>query len=294
VPDAATPRPDSDGELIDFDLGPYSIAAATAFGPRLMSLRYRRGPELLAQLGDDVVIDHPDSGIYRFHGGHRLWAAPEVPAVTYASDDHPCVVTTSDGALTVRGPVDGAGFIKELSVSLEGESLIVDHRLANTRLQPASVAVWGLTQVRLGGVALIPSRAASSQYEFQADRSLILWPYTSLIDVRLSWLERAAVIAAVPGPRLKIGSGPSPGRLGYLIDGQLFTKEISPAGEGKYPDRGAVAQVFVEDSFCELESVGPVVTLEPGSSASHREAWHVSECDDLATAYARLADEANG
>ena len=58
-----------------------------------MSLRRDNGPELFAQLGEDVVIDHPGSGIYRFHGGHRLWAAPEVPAITYASDDHPCVVS---------------------------------------------------------------------------------------------------------------------------------------------------------------------------------------------------------
>ncbi|HKY47390.1 MAG TPA: hypothetical protein VJQ79_05325, partial [Acidimicrobiia bacterium] len=91
--DVAAPRP----PLISLELGPYSIAAATAFGPRLASLRYRQGPELFAQLSDEVLINHPDSGTYRFRGGHRLWAAPEVPAITYASDDHPCVVTTGDG-----------------------------------------------------------------------------------------------------------------------------------------------------------------------------------------------------
>jgi hypothetical protein len=291
MPDVAMPRPHPVGMLIDVEIGQYSLAAATAFGPRLVSLRFRKGPELFAQLGDDVVIEHPDSGIYRFRGGHRLWAAPEVPSVTYASDDHPCVVTARAGGLTIRGPVDDAGFIKELNVSLEGKRLIVDHRLANTKLQPTTVAVWALTQLRLGGVALIPIRGPSSRYEFQADRSLLLWPYTSLIDGRLSWQERAAVIDAVPGPRIKIGSGPSPGRLGYLIDQQLFTKEIAPAGHSAYPDRGAVAQVFVEDSFCELESVGPIVSLEPGSSVSHREVWEVTECTDLAAAYSRVVDE---
>jgi hypothetical protein len=140
-------------------------------------------------------------------------------------------------------------------------------------------------------MAVIPTRGPFSRYEFQADRSLVLWPYTNLVDPRLSWQERAAVIEAVPGPRFKIGSGPSPGRLGYLIDRQLFTKEIMPAGDGTYPDRGAVAQVFVEDSFCELESVGPVVSLEPRSSASHREVWEITECADLATAYSRVVSE---
>ena len=62
----------------------------------------------------------PDSGTYRFHGGHRLWAAPEVPAITYAPDDHPCAVTTGDDGLTIRAPVDAAGLIKDVSVESRG------------------------------------------------------------------------------------------------------------------------------------------------------------------------------
>ena len=40
---------------------------------------------MFAQLGPEAVITH-DTGIYHFRGGHRLWVAPEVPEVTYASD----------------------------------------------------------------------------------------------------------------------------------------------------------------------------------------------------------------
>ena len=58
-----------------------------------------------ATLGDDVVIRHPDSGVYRMRGGHRLWAAPEVPAVTYSPDDHRCEVVADPG----RPGGDGAG-----------------------------------------------------------------------------------------------------------------------------------------------------------------------------------------
>ena len=293
--DGVSSRPHLDSTVLDFQIGPYSLAAATSYGPRLVSLRHQDGPELLAQLGHEILIEHPDSGTYRFHGGHRLWLSPEVPAITYASDDHPCVVASNTEDITITGPIDAAGFVKELSVSLDGERLVIDHRVANAGAQPISVALWGITQFRLGGMALIPFRGPSPGpspgADFQADRSLVLWPYTNLVDPRLSWRERAAVIEAVPGPRLKIGSGPSPERLGYLIDRQLFTKEIVPAGNETYPDRGAVAQVFVEDSFCELESVGPIVSLEPRASASHREIWQVTECADLATAYIRLIDE---
>ena len=142
MPDVASPRPDSDDKLINLEIGPYSIAAATRFGPRVVSLRFQQGPELFAQLPDDVAIVHPDSGTYYFRGGHRLWAAPEVPAITYASDDQPCAVTTRDDGLTIRAPIDAAGFVKEVSVSLKDDTLVVDHRLENGGPQPVAVALW--------------------------------------------------------------------------------------------------------------------------------------------------------
>ena len=274
-------------------MGPYVLAAATGFGPRLVSLRLRHGPELFARLGDDLVIEHPESGTYRFHGGHRLWAAPEVPAISYASDDHHCGVTGGPDWLAIEAPADSAGLIKHLSAKLEGQRLVVDHQLANSGPRPISVAPWGITQFRLGGVAVLPTGNTGVQNSFQGNCSLVIWPYTNLADPRLSWRRRAAVIEAVPGPRFKIGSGPGPGRIGYLIDNQLFTKEIPPAGDGIYSDRGAVAQVFVDDSFCELESLGPITALEPGSSVSHREVWEISDCADVATAYERVTGDAS-
>lgn len=286
--DVAAPRP----AFTSVELGPYSIAAATTFGPRLVSLRYRHGPELFARLSDEVLIAHPDSGTYRFRGGHRLWAAPEVPAITYASDEHPCAVTTEDDGLAIAAPVDPAGLVKKVNVSLEGERLVVEHHLTNAGLRPLTVAVWGITQFRLGGAALMPIGSGVVHDPFQADSSLVIWPYTDLTDQRLSWRRQTAIVAGTPGPAFKIGSGPDPGRIGYLFARHLFIKEVLPAGTGRYIDRGAVAQVYVENSFCELESVGPSATLDPGSSVSHREIWEVTECADLAAAHDRVVRRA--
>lgn len=268
--DVAAPRPD--GPFIDLRIGPYMVAAATAYGPRIVSLRREDGPEMLARLDDDVVIEHPDSGIYRPRGGHRLWAAPEVPQVTAAGDE-----------LQITAPVDGAGLVKRLQVSPGGETLVVNHDLTNAGAETISIAPWGITQFRLGGVALVPTGPLSD--DFQADRSLVLWPYTNLADPRLSILEGAALIDAVAGRRLKLGSGPSPGRLGYLIESYLFTKQVPSVGTGEYPDRGALGQVYVDNVFCELESIGPMSTLPPGASVSHREVWEVTRCPDPGTAH---------
>ena len=103
------------------------------------------------------------------------------------------------------------------------------------------------------------------------------------------------MITAAAGPRLKLGSGPAPGRLGYLLDGHLFTKAVTAAGDGeRRPDRGAVGQVFVDDRFCELESVGPLTDLEPGATGSLVERWELAPCRDLAEAERRVFTGAPG
>jgi hypothetical protein len=281
---SAKPSSGADGSEVRHQLGPYEVAAATGFGPRLVGLIYGGGPEILARLDPIVGIDIPDLGRFRFHGGHRLWVSPESPPVTYAPDDHHCAVTTGSEGLTITAPVDAAGFVKELRVTWDGVNLIVEHRVEWAGRQPIKAGPWGITQLPLGGVAIMPIRPADGQSSFQADCSLVLWPYTDLDDRRISWQARAVVVNAHTGPRLKLGTGPGPPRLGYLREGQLFIKHAEPGVVGEYPDRGAVGQLFVNEAFCELETVGPIVSMEPGSETWHREAWEARECPDLDTA----------
>jgi hypothetical protein len=271
-----------------FDLGPYRVEIASEFGPRILGLSRDGGPELFASLGPEAVIDRPDSGVYRFRGGHRLWASPEVPIVTYAPDDEPCQVTRSEGGMSIEGPIDRAGLVKRMSLSGGSGGIVVDHDLINEGTAAIRVAPWALSQLRLGGVAIVPVWGPADEYRLSASSSLILWPYTDLGDPRLSWLDGAAVVQADPGPPFKIGTGPDPGKLGYLLEGHLFTKQLEPAGAGRYPDREAVGQVYLGDMFCELESLGPLVDLDPGGRVSHREVWEIEPCDDVETALGRL------
>jgi hypothetical protein len=271
-----------------FDLDGYRLSIATGYGPRVAGLRLGDGPEMFAALSPDVVIDRPDSGTYRFHGGHRLWASPEIPAISYTPDDHTCQVSADQDRIAITAPADRAGLAKTIIVSSDGGRLAVDHTLVNEGAETMEVAPWAITQVPLGGTVLLPFGARAGQ-GLQASHSLILWPYTDLSDARLTWRERALVIETAPGAPLKVGSGPAPGRLGYLLEEHLFIKEIPSAESGEYPDRGAVAQVYVNGSFGELESLGPLSILHPGASATHREIWEVQPCDDLDTAYRQVA-----
>ena len=275
-------------DVVEIELGSYRTRVATDFGPRVLGLSRDDGPEIFASLGPEVVIDRADSGVYRFRGGHRLWASPEIPEITYAPDDEPCSVTTNTNGVAVVGRADRSGLVKGIDLSLSEEGLLVDHVLKNSGLVPREVAPWAITQLRLGGVAIVPVSGEPDEDRLSASSSLVRWPYTDLADPRVTWDRGGLLVRAEAGPPFKVGTGPSPGRLGYLIDGHLFTKTVTPAGPGLYPDRGAVGQFYLGDAFCELESVGPLATLEQGEKVTHREVWEIEECDSIASAVTTL------
>ena len=278
---------------VSISLGPYLLQVATDFGPRIVGFRRDGGPEMFARLGPGVVIDRPDSGIYRFRGGHRLWAAPEVPSITYAPDDEACAVTEMTGDVTgvnTLGRPDRAGLAKGIDVIADDGSLLVDHVLTNAGSAPIQVAPWAITQLRLGGTAIIPIDGKTDPDRLQANASLVLWPYTDLGDPRVTWRQGGLMVRAEAGPAFKIGAGPDPGRLGYLLDGHLFTKTVEPAREGRFADRGAVGQFYLGDAFCELETVGPLVNLQPEEETSHREVWAMGACDDQDAAWAVVSE----
>ena len=277
---------------LSFALGPFLLQVAIEFGPRVLGFRRDPGPEMFANLGPDLVIDRPDSGTYRFRGGHRLWASPEIPMITYAPDDEPCGVTTMPDGVAIIGRADRAGLVKGINMMLADGGARVDHVLTNAGSEPIEVAPWAITQLRLGGEAIIPIEGQADPNRLQANRSLVMWPYTDLTDSRVTFHSDALSVRAEAGPAFKVGTGPDPGRLGYLLDGHLFTKTVVPSNHGPYPDRGAVGQFFLGDAFCELETVGPLVTLEPGEETAHREVWEIEECDSFESAVTRLIGEA--
>lgn len=266
---------------MEFDLDPYFVEVATAFGPRVTGLRLGGLDNVLAALSPTVVVG-PDANPYRFHGGHRVWASPEIPEITYSPDDFECAVNADARTVVVSARPDRAGIVKELTVSAQGVSLLVVNRLLFTRDLGRRMAAWAITQFPYGGTAIMPVTGEPTGPE--PNRSVVLWPYTSLADPRLTLTDSAVLVEASGEIPVKVGTGPSPGKLGYLRDGLLFSKTVEPAGGGNAPDRGAVGQVFVGDGFCELESVGRLRRATEGAIASVSEVWTLVECADLDTA----------
>jgi hypothetical protein len=256
-------------------LGSYELAVAEDFGPRIIGLRRNDSPDFFARLDPELALRQPGGEVYRLRGGHRLWAAPEVPEVTYAPDDHACEVVATGHSVRISAPPDSAGLEKSITVTPNEEKLLVDHRLTNAGRGPIRVAPWAITQLRLGGVAQLPLTNVRDRDDLQADRSLVIWPYTDLGDSRLSFASDRVFIHGRAGPPLKLGSGPESGELSYSLENWRFLKTIQSPNEEPFADRGAVCQVYVKDTFLELETLGPLAPLDPGESAEHRETWTI-------------------
>lgn len=257
-----------------FQLGPFRLEVGVEFGPRITGLRRNGGTQVLANLGSDAVIDLAAGSRYVFRGGHRLWASPEIPVITYAPDDHGCQVAGDDRGFSIVAPVDAAGIGKEIRVTLDDDVLVVEQIL--TTMSAGHVAAWGITQFPLGGLALISTAGADTAP--LPDRNVVLWPYTSLDDDRLTFGNELVEIEAAGTRPLKVGMGPGPRRLGYLNLGHLFIKDVAAAPDA--PDSGAVAQVYVGQGFCELEALGDLTATDETSSAVLVERWTLVECDD--------------
>jgi len=250
-----------------------SVEVATAFGPRIVGL-FVHGRNLFAEL-PDAALAGPGGRPYRLRGGHRLWAAPEVPEVTYQPDDEPCLVSANGDGVRVEAPPDGAGLAKVIEIAGTVDGWILDHTIANHGAAPVTVAPWAITQLRPGGRFALAF--AGHGEGLQADRSLVLWPYTDPTDARLSLTADAVAVEAPPvGPPLKVGVAGGAGWARYELDGTRFEKRISSGRGAPTADLGAALQVYVCAGFGELETLGPLAEVPPGASVTHRESWRVS------------------
>jgi len=265
-------------ECVRLGDGADAAVVTTSAGPRIIGL-FRAGAEdnVLAVLPDATIV-RSDGPPYRLLGGHRLWAAPEVPSVTYQPDDRPCAVTDVDGGVRVEAPADGAGLAKAIEVCRSDQGWSVEHSVRNDSDVPVTLAPWAITQLPLGGQMVVPSSTDAAGP--QADRSLVLWPYTDPGDARLHLTTDAVLVDAVAtGSRLKIGVAPGRGHASYERNGTVLEKHADIETDAIYADRGAAIQVFLSDAFCELETLGPLREVEPGDAATHRERWIVRSAE---------------
>ena len=131
-------------------------------GPRIVGLRCEgSAANLLAETPD--IGWETASGRYELFGGHRLWIAPEDAQRVAVPDSDGLAVEGLDDGLRLTGAADPlTGCVRSIEVRLDPvlPSMTVLHRLHNGGARPLELAIWPITQLPLGGLALLPQRRA--------------------------------------------------------------------------------------------------------------------------------------
>jgi hypothetical protein len=251
-------------------------------GPRLVGLVLAGGEENLLAEAPDVSWDTP-YGVYTLYGGHRLWHAPEAFPRSYVPDDGGLRVEEVDGGVRLVGMEGPTGLRKTIDIKLHSQrpALSLRHGLANTGAWPVELAPWAITQVPLGGLAVLPVGAPELS-PYLPNRHLAVWPYTHLDDPRLRFSGDLVLVEGVGRDHaLKIGCLNHRGWLGYLRKGIFFIKRFQPEPTAVHPDLNCNAEVYVYNRFLELETVAPLCRLEPGHEVAHLETWELARVPDV-------------
>ena len=260
-----------------------SVTVTTGMGPRILAFGVTGRPNLLVEQ-PDATIEVPGLPRYRMLGGHRLWHTPEVPATTYRPDESPVTVTPFDGGVDLLGADDPIqGVRKRLRVTLTQGGLQVAHEVRNTSAVPLTTAAWAITQVPPRGEAWIPLTEGELQGSYLPNRAIVLWPYSSLADPRLSLEDGLAIVRGVAGSpgRVKVGTQRERGWIAWR-DGATVLSIRAAQEPGTYGDMGAGTQCYSCGDFVELETISPATLLEPGAAVEHRQTWQIASVDPAA------------
>ncbi len=268
------------GNVMKLSNGTVDVMVTTDLGPRVIYYGFAGGTNALAELGPDSVVKS-ELGEWHPWGGHRLWAAPESMPRSYWPDNDPVKVETI-GADTVRAipnPETTTNLQKEMMVTLapDGTQVTVTHKITNIGMWPIQLAPWALTIVKGGGTTIVPQEPFIPHGEVLLPaRPLVLWNFTDLSDPRFTFgskYVRMRTDENIKDKPQKIGVADKLGWAGYLRDGQLFIKRFPYIEGATYPDYGCNFETYTDGSFMEVESVGPLTTVEPGKEVTHVERW---------------------
>ena len=245
-------------------------------GPRVISYRTPRSRNVFKNYAPQ--IGGANEAIWQIRGGHRFWLAPEDPVLTYIPDNSKVehTIVSPNEARFVTGGSELVPIEKTLSLALDPNTsrVTVNHHAKNQGVKPITLATWALSVMAPGGTEIIPLPPLGSHpRDLLPTRRMIVWPFTDMSDSRWRWGQKFITLKSGDGPPAKLGLNHTEGWVAYHLDDQLFVKTIPFRGEDVYADLGCNFETFTNDEMLEVESLGPLVTLEPGESTSHAEHW---------------------
>ncbi|MBN2470645.1 MAG: hypothetical protein JXN59_07985 [Anaerolineae bacterium] len=259
--------------------GKLELVVTLDVGPRVIRLGFVDGPNMLANFPE--MMGQTGGDEWRIYGGHRLWAAPEVQPRSYYPDNAPVTIGQHDDFVRFIPPVEAVnGITKEIDIALDESAnhATVTHRIRNVGVWPIELAPWALSVMDQGGTAIIPlpPRGTHETHLLPAN-SMTFWAYTDMSDPRWTWGEKYILLRQDPAAARpqKVGAMIPSGWAAYAAHSNLFVKTFQFDASAVYPDMNCNVETFTNSQMLELETLGPLVTLNPGEAVEHVEQWYL-------------------
>lgn len=249
------------------------VLVTQSVGPRVLYFGLQGGGNLFAEL-PNFTAARPGAGEFHFRGGHRFWHAPEDEILTYLPDDSPVEIFSAPNGVRVEQQAElQTGLQKSIEISLQDDfpRVTLVHRLTNVSSREVTCAPWTITQLKPGGVAILPQ--SRQKTGLLPNRSLALWEYADMSDPNVTWGREYILLNAEMAAPFKVGFPNPRGWLAYWLGGILFVKRARYELQAAYYDFGSSSECYCNSSFLELETLAPIQTIPPGGSALHVEIW---------------------
>lgn len=279
------------GRCLSLSNGALELYVTLDVGPRIISLTLLpRGENLL--WNDDeqkMVVSNPKFEQYFgqgrrfcFYGGHRIWMAPQHEIRTAVPDNDPVSwVELEDGVVLSPNVMDPPGVRPKLVITMDNEraEFQVEASYTATSQAPQEFALWQITQMAPGGLAVVPFHRGARDLDkvIVPSRTLSIFDITDVHDPRFYLGNDYLTLRQDPTMRapFKVGTLNREGWAMYINRGAVVTKRFGFQEDVRYTDGGVNCELYTGSAFLEVESLGELNILAAGDTVSHCERFTV-------------------
>lgn len=284
------------GKCIELSNGTVDLLTTVEIGPRIIRYGFIGCQN---EFCDNAPLTlNVENDEWRLIGGHRLWHSPEAFPRTYAPDNDSVDWEKIENGIRVTSKVQQWVQIKkvmDITLSPTDSKVRILHKLINNNAWPVELAVWSSSVMASGGKEIIPQPQNKSHFSdgFKGARVIALWSYAKMNDPRVYWGDKYITLRQDKNisANIKFGISNEDGWAAYINNSHLFVKKYAHDRNAKYPDGGVSYETFACDFMLEMESLSPLVLLEPDKEATHVEEWKLIDEINIPTNDEQQIDE---
>lgn len=259
--------------IVTIDIGPRVIKFAFVDGENFFHEDIERKAVLT---GEPLEAIFGKGCSWYNYGGHRMWLSPEDMPLSYYPDNDPVQWNKIPGGVELIPPAQRVNDVQyrfELIMAPDKASMTVRHYATNLSSNTKNNAIWALSVLHQGGLEIVPQPLNNTG--LLSNRMLSLWSYTDMSDDRVYWGKKYITLRQDTEIQsaIKFGINNDRGWAAYLVNNGMFVKKYNHNPNGNYPDNGVSYETYTNNLILEMESLGELVPITPGSTASHSEEW---------------------